>query len=110
GLEQEAGEPLEVSLEPRLVEGDLRELEEVVLEVVEIPEDRLAIERGPRIGDRVVDDPAADDLEARELLDHLPVDREHRGGEPTDRLFPGRRECIEQRSVAEILLEVRTVL
>ena len=46
-LEQELGENVEIALQPRFVERNLGELEEVVFEVVQVPEDRLLIEGGP---------------------------------------------------------------
>ena len=64
-LGQEGGEFLEVPLEVRLVERDLGQLEEMVLEVVEVPENRLPVEGGAGVGQRVVHDAAAQDLEAR---------------------------------------------
>jgi hypothetical protein len=50
-LQQKGREAAKILLQPRLVEGDVRQLQEVVLEVVQVPEDRLPVEGGARVGD-----------------------------------------------------------
>jgi hypothetical protein len=45
GLEQEPGQRAEILLQPLLVEGDVGQLQEMVLEVVQVPADRLLVER-----------------------------------------------------------------
>ena len=106
GRQQEGGEALEVALQPPLVEGDLGQLEEVVLEVVQVPEDRLAIEGGARIGDRVVDRLPPQHLEARQLLHHAPVDGEHALREVRALALAGRHQRVEEGRVAEVLFQV----
>ena len=104
GLEQELGEPLEVVLQRLLVERDLRQAQEVVLEVVEVPHHRLLVEAGPRVAHVVVQRPAGLDLEPRQDLDHLPVQVQRLGREPAVGAI--RREELEERRVAQILFQV----
>ena len=49
GSEEVVGKGVEVVLKELLIKGYVEELEEVVLEVVEVPKDRLAIEIGTRV-------------------------------------------------------------
>ncbi len=80
------------------------ELEEVVFEVVEVPEDGLAVEVAARIGQREVD-VGSRLLDGGEVGEGLLVEVEHLGVEsPTLPLFVVE-ESVE-RLVAEVLLEV----
>ena len=71
--EKKLGEPREVVLERLLAEGNAGQAQEVVLEVVQVPGNRLAIEAGARIADLVVQIAASLDLEARQNGDDLAV-------------------------------------
>ncbi len=106
GLEEEVDQPLGVALEAVLVERDLRELQEVILEVVEVPPHRRPVERRARVGERVVDDAAALHLEARELGQHPPIDGQHRRGEVAALGRARVRQRAEERQIAEVLDEV----
>ena len=74
GFQNKSGERPEIAFEPRLAERDVRQLEEVVLEVVQIPLDGLAVERLSRICDAEVHGTATHDLKPRELLEHALVE------------------------------------
>ena len=103
--EQMPHEPVEVVLQALLVERNVGELEEVVLEVVEIPQHGLLIERRSRVGDAEVDHAPALDLEAGQEVHDPLVDVNHRARElPALRLARGG-ERLEQGGVAQILLE-----
>src|SRR5690606_3581903 len=107
-FDEERGETLEVPFEIRLVERDLRQLEEVVLEVVEIPENRLPIEGGSRVRHSIVDHSPTEDLEAWELGDYATVQRQHRSREVPALVLARGGERVEESGVAEILLQVHS--
>ena len=54
GLEEELGEGVEIVFQELLVKGDVLELEVVVLEVVEIPEDGLTVEVAAGVSQREI--------------------------------------------------------
>src|SRR5688500_10522814 len=83
----------------------MRELEEVILEIVEVPEDRAAVEGRMRMRDRVVDHRVALHLEPRQDLQHAPVDGDRRLGEASALPHAGLLEEVEERRLAEVLLE-----
>jgi len=97
---------LEVLLQARLVEGDVCELEEVVLEVVQVPLDRLGVERGARIRHAVVHRRAALDLEARQPGQHALVDRAQRGRQRAVAPGAGLGERVVERRVPQVLEQV----
>src|SRR5690606_34290730 len=78
----------------------------MVLEVVQVPEDRLPIEGSPGISNGVIDNLSAEHLEARELLDDPPIHGQHTRREFTSLALARRRQCIEERGVTEVLLQV----
>src|SRR5215211_180748 len=98
GLQQITREPQKVVLQPLFVERDVRQLEEVVLEVVQIPEDRLQVERAARIRDRVIDDAATLDLEPWQHLHDATIERQHGSGKRRAWLLLARLdERVEER-------------
>jgi hypothetical protein len=106
GAEQERGQPLEIVLEPLLVERHVGEFQEVVLEVVQVPQYRLEVERRPRIGQRIVDHPSTHDLEPGQCLHDAAVERHHgRGKWRVGVRFPRLDHGVEERRIAEILLQ-----
>src|SRR5437016_9864078 len=74
------GEPAEIVLQRLLAEGKACEAQEVVLEIVEIPGNRLAVEASARIAQLIVQVASGLDLKARESGDDLAVSiRDFRG-------------------------------
>ncbi len=108
--QQELDQRLEVVLQSGLAERDVGQLEEVVLEVVQVPQDRLAVERIPGIGDGVVHHPTAPDLEPWQPADHVAVYGHHRVGKGAASLCPGLVQGIEERRVSQVFEEVDTAL
>ncbi len=103
-LEQEAHELSEVPLEPGLVERHPSQLEEVILEVVQVPQHRLPIEGAPRMGVAEVDEAATLDLEARQDLNDPPIDLVHiRRKRLRGSHLPGIGQEVEEGPVAQIL-------
>src|SRR5690242_10040141 len=102
--QQKPGEAVEVVFERLLVEGNSGETEKVVLEVVQVPGNRLAIEARARVADLVVQVASGLNLEARQ------------GSNDTSVCFEGRRcndisaaiavEKFKERDVPEVFLKV----
>ena len=103
--EQELGEAAEVVFEGLLAEGDSGEAEKVVLEVVEIPGNRLAIEAGAGIADFVVQIAPGFDLKAGQGCDNLSIRFDAQSGQMTSPVAIRAQE-FEERDVAEVFLEV----
>ena len=61
------GQPAEVVFQLLLIKGDASQLQKVVLEVVQVPGDRLAIEAAARITEFVIQIAAGFDLKAGQL-------------------------------------------
>ena len=95
---------MEVVFEELLVEVDVVEFEEEVLEIVEVPEDGLAVEGRARIGDGEVK-VGAGLLDGGEVGESLTVEGEHLGVESPTLPALVEQEAVE-RLVAEVLLEV----
>ena len=104
-LQQIAGQGPEVPLEALLVERDMSQLQEVVLEVVEVPLDRAAVEGVARIGHVKVDDLRALHLEARQELEDPAVHLLDGLRERLAVTAPGVHQELEEGGVAQVLLE-----
>jgi hypothetical protein len=88
-------------------EGDARETEKVVLEIVQVPGDRLAVETGDGIANVVIQIAAGFDLKAREHGDHFAIGFDNlRSDVFTGAIFG---EEFEERGVAEVFLEIGAV-
>ncbi len=105
GFQEKVDESLEVPLQGRLAEGHVSQLEEVVLEVVEVPKDGLAVEGFPGIRHRVVHHRVPFHLEPGQHLHHLPVRLEHLGRKSAASGLPGPIESREQGRIAQVLEE-----
>ena len=94
---------MEVVLEALLVERDVGQLEEVVLEVVQVPLHGLLVERRAGIRRAEVHHARPLDLEPWQQVEHARVDVDHRRRE--DAALRGARggERLEEREVAEVL-------
>ena len=77
----------------------------MVLEVVEVPEDGLPVERGPGIGPPEVDPVPALDLEAGEDVEDPPVQGEYRVGKRVRSRLARLLDRVEEGRVAEVLEE-----
>src|SRR5215471_3014432 len=103
--EQELRQAAEVPFERLFIEGNTRQPQEVVLEVVQIPRDRLPVEARTGITHLVIHREARFDLKTRQSRDHFPVNidnfRTNVGASPI------LRQKLEERHIAEILFEVR---
>src|ERR1017187_49162 len=73
--QEKPGQTAKIALQLLLVEGNSRQLEKVILEVVQVPRNRLAVKAGAWITDFVVQVPRSLDLEPRQVRHHLTVDR-----------------------------------
>ena len=104
GLEEEVGEAVKIILEKLLVERIVGELEKMVLEVVEIPEDGLTVEVAAGIGHREVHI-GAPLLDGGEVGEGFLIKVQHFGVESPTLPFLIEEEAIEGL-VAEVLLEV----
>lgn len=108
GLEEEVGEAVKIILEKLLVERGVGELEKMVLEVVEIPEDGLTVEVAAGIGHREVHI-GAPLLDGGEVGEGFLIKVQHFGVESPTLPFLIEEEAIEGL-VAEVLLEVAAVV
>src|SRR5262249_4059927 len=79
--EQEFGEAAKVGFESVFVEGNAREAQKVVLEIVQVPGDGLLIEAGGGVALRIVEVAAGFDLETRENGDDFAVGVDHGFGD-----------------------------
>ena len=108
-FQQERREPLEIVLKGLLVEVDGHEFQEVVLEVIQVPPDRLLVEPAARITDREVHVAGGADLETGQVFEYLPVHLDQPVRKPT--LFATNcLQFVEQGLVSQVLLEVDTLI
>ena len=71
--QQQLGQAAKVIFQRLFVEGDARQAQKIVFEVVQIPGDGLAVKAGARITDFVVQVAASLHLEARQHRQHFAV-------------------------------------
>ena len=110
GLEQKLDQGFEVVLQAGLGERHARQLEEVILEVVQVPQDRLPVERIARIRCREIDDPPAPHLEQGQPPDHIAVHGHYGLGKRSARRRTRLVQGVEQRGVPEVLEKVDPAL
>src|SRR5271165_414151 len=105
--QQELCEAAKVVLQRLLVERDAGEAEKVILEIIQIPGDRLAVETAPRIADFVIQVACGLNLEAGKHAHDLAIRLDYFGLDG----FAGAvlRKEFKERGVAEILLDIRAV-
>src|SRR5436189_214590 len=72
------GDAIEIVFERLFVEGDAGEAEEIIFEIVEIPDDGLTIEATAGIADGIVEIAAGFDLEFWEDLDDFAIGVDNR--------------------------------
>ena len=104
-LQQETAQRVEIVFELLLVEGNVRELEKVVFEVVQIPAHGAPVEVAVRIAETVVQPRPRLDLHPRQQAHGLHIDRGNGGGD-FRRGAPFLLQHFEQGGVAEILLQI----
>ncbi len=73
GAQQKLRQAAEIMLQRLLVEGNAGEPQKIVLEIVQVPRDRLAIEAGARIANLVIQIAACLDLKARQHRHHFAI-------------------------------------
>ncbi len=78
GTEKKLGEAFEIVFEGLFVEWDAGEAEEIIFEIVEIPDDGLAIETSAGIADGIVEIAAGFDLKFREGFDNFAIGVDNR--------------------------------
>ncbi len=104
GAQQKLCQPAEIFLQRLFVEGDSGEAKKVILEVIQIPRNRLPVEARARIADLVIQIPPGFHLEARQHFHRLAIGRHHFRSNLRARAMLG--EKLEQRGVSEILFQV----
>ncbi len=104
GAQQEFRQPIEILLQRLFIEGDRGEAKEVILEVIQIPRNRLPVEAGARIADLVIQIPPGFYLEARQLLHYLAISLDHRGSNLAAHTMLG--EKLKERGVSQVFLKV----
>src|SRR5215469_13665754 len=103
--EQEFGQPAKVVFEGLFIKGNSREPEEVVLEIIEIPGNRLAIEAGARVANLVIQIATGFHLKPRQHGQRFAIGVDH-GGRDFALIAVGR-QVIEERRIAQIFFEIR---
>jgi len=104
GTEEEFGKALEIVFERLFVERNAGEAEEIIFEIVEIPDDGLAIETSAGITDGIVEVAAGFDLKSRKSFNDFTVDVDY--GRRDYRAIAMFGEKFEKRCVAEVFFEV----
>src|SRR6202021_1082772 len=104
GVEEEFRGAAEVIFERLLVEGDAGQAQEIILEIIQIPRYRLAIETGARIADLVIQIATGLDLKARQQGYHLAICRDGFGSD--GRSLTIVREEFKQSGIAKIFFQI----
>src|SRR6185437_10139178 len=105
--EKKFGQAREVLLKRLLVERDSGKTQKVVLEVVQVPRDRLPIETGAGIANFVIQIPTGFNLEARKNGEGLAISIDYGGGDVV--AMAVLRQKPKERGVAKVLLEISVV-
>src|SRR5216684_2208959 len=104
GAQQEICQALEIVFQSLLVEGNSRQPQKVILEIIQIPGDRLPVEDASRIAHLVIQIASSFDLKPRQQA-HNPAIRFHRVR--SDILSHAiLREKLEKSGVSEVFLEI----
>src|SRR5262249_47717126 len=74
GGQQEFGEPVEIVFEKLFVEGNSRQAKEIILEIVQVPDDGLSVKAAARITDGIVEIAARFDLKTWQGFDDFAID------------------------------------
>src|SRR5690606_20380649 len=97
---------LGVPLAPRRPPRAAGDLEGMRLQLVPVPERRLPIERSPGLSSGGIGAGPAEPLKAGEVRDEPAIHGQHTRREFTSLALARRRQCIEERGVTEVLLQV----
>ena len=89
------------------VEGNAREPEKIILEVVQIPRDGLAVETGDRIANVVIQIAPGFHLEARQHRDHFAISVRY--GRSDGLRAAIRREELKECGVSQVFFEISAV-
>ncbi len=108
GAQQKLRQAAEIVFQRLFIEGDAGEPEKVILEIVQIPDDGLAIEARARIAHLVIQIAAGFDLKTGQHGHHLAIGF-HRGG---SNIFPDTiiRQKLKKCCVPQVFLEIRAAV
>ena len=108
GAQQKLRQAAEIVLQRLLIESNSSQSEEVVLEVIEIPRNRLPVKAGTRITHLVVQIAPGFDLKPRQKGNDVAIGRNRLGGDnPTVSM---RRKKLKKRGVAQIFFEIGAMI
>ena len=107
GAQQKFCQPAEIVFQRLFVEGDAGESQKIVLEIVQIPSDRLAVEARAWIAHLVVQIAAGFDLKAWQHGHHLAIRFDGLGSNFL--VGPMFREKLKERRVPQVFFEIRAV-
>ncbi len=107
GAEKKFSEAAEIVLEGLFIEGDAGETEKIIFKIVQVPGDGLAVEAGDGIANVVIQIAARFDLEAGQDSNHFAIGFDDLRSNVFASAILG--EEFEERGVAEVFLEIRTV-
>ncbi len=104
GAQQEFHQAAEVAFQRLFVEWNAGEPEKVILEIIEIPRDRLAIEAGAGIADFIVQVASGFDLKAGQYGYHFAIGRNRLGSNDRSVAMAGKK--FEKSSAAEVFFQI----
>src|SRR5690348_12924871 len=108
GAEKEIRQPAEIFFQGVLVEGNARETQKIIFEIVEVPRDGLPIETGDGIANAVVEVAASFNLKPGENGDDFAIGIDDRWRDAGAGAV--LRQEFEQRGVAQILFEISAMI
>ena len=107
GAQQKFRQAAEIVLQRLLVEGNSGEPQKIILEIIQIPRDRLAIEAGTRIAHFVIQIAARFDLKAWQHGDNFAIGLDCLGSNVRAVAIVG--EKLKKRGAAEVFFEISAV-
>ena len=108
GAQQKFREAAEIVLQFLLIKRNTCQPQEVVLEVIQVPGDRLPVEAAAWIADLVVQIASSLYLKARQHGHDLAIGLHHRGSDLALRTVLGQE--LEERQVAQVFFQVSAVV
>ncbi len=108
GGEKKFGETIKIVFERLFVEGNAGEAKKIVFEIVEIPNDGLAVETAAGITDGIIQVAAGFDLKARQNFDDFSIDVGNGGRDRRASAIFG--EEMEKGGIAEIFFDVSALV
>src|SRR6202035_3931 len=102
------GQASEIIFQGLFAEGNAGEAQEVILEIIQIPGDRLPIETSTRITHLVIQLASRLDLKSRQRGDDFSIGFDRRRSDLIPRTMP--RQKFKQRRVPQILFEISPLI